>query len=364
MKRFAIAVLLLVSPVFLLFGGTLRYRSDKLEKMAVALSCASSLETLPNGEYEEFMCFSDLPVVVIKQNEIIEHIGFSCFRSEERAMLGEYPCRFLERYTLECLLPMKREKTVAAQLLEDGVIFQQGNLRMLASHGRDTCRTCCVDLLAERRYVVSWTGNGGKGGMVVFPASHELLLGRDMGENERRLPEEIKEMPVSVTASVTPESLMAREDGILVSDQGEYYFSSMRSARYYTPSGTPLFSREAPEESVCNLLNGTVPGADVEVLFRMRVYPLQDVYFRGTVSQLVAYGQKHGFVFYYGTIGLEEDTVSGLLIMRSAAWGCNHMYRVKVPLSVLETGRGMIQARMTPFVPTYHIQYLFEELKK
>lgn len=364
MRKFlAIALVLTVSPAFL-SGETVRYRSDKLEKMATALSCTSSLAALSDGEFVDFFHFQGIPVTVIKQHGIVEHIGFSCFRPEERAILGEYPCRFLERYTLECVLPVKREKTIPVQLLEDGVIFQQGDLRMLASHGRDTCRTCSVDLLAERRYVVSWTGNGGKQGMVIFPASHELLLGRDMLENDRRLPDEIKEMPLTSVVIPEPESLVVREDGILVSDKGEYYLSSMRSARFYRSSGTPVFSREYPGESVANLLNGTVPGEKVEILFRMQAYPLRNIYFQGTVSQLVAYGQRYGFDCYYGTIGLEEDTVIGVLIMRNAGWGCNHVFRVQVPLTVLEAGEGRIQARMTPFVPTYHIRYLYEETAK
>lgn len=364
MRKTLFIGLLLVVSLTLHAGEKSRYRSDKLEKMAVALSCNSSLGSLPDGEYDGFVHFEGIPVVIIKQNGIVEHIGFSCFSPEERALLGEYPCRFLERYTLECLLPLKREKTVPVQLLEDGVFFQQGDLWMLASHGRDTCRTCTVDLLAERRYVITWKGNGGKDGMVIFPASHELLLGRSMEENERRLPDEIREMVRTVPAALETESVAAREDGILVSDQGEYYLSSMRAVSYYRSSGEPLFSLEYPCESICNLLNGTIHGENVEILFRMRAYPLRNVYFQGTVSQLIAYGQKYGFIFYYGTIGLEEDSVNGILIMRNVGWGCNHVFRIQAPLSVIETGTGRIQAQMTPFVPTYHIRYLYEETAK
>ena len=57
MRKFlAIALVLTVSPAFL-SGETVRYRSDKLEKMATALSCTSSLAALSDGEFVDFFHF-------------------------------------------------------------------------------------------------------------------------------------------------------------------------------------------------------------------------------------------------------------------------------------------------------------------
>lgn len=120
------AVLLGLFLPGLLLGGELSYRSDLLERMGKALG-EENLVSLPDGEHTAALTFMNTPVTIIRERGVIEHIGYSFFSTQERLLTGPVVCDFLERYALEADLPVKREKSLDTQLLEDGVIFSQGS---------------------------------------------------------------------------------------------------------------------------------------------------------------------------------------------------------------------------------------------
>lgn len=358
-------VLLIIAVAILAFrdnnpGRAVRYRSDILEEMARALRITERLDTLQDGCHDEICFFEGIPVSAVKEYGVVEHIGFDCFSSGEETLLGEIPCRFLERYTLECRLPLKHEKSLVAKMYEDGVIFEKGDLWMLARHGMDSVRYCRVDLVGERRYVVTWTMEGGKEGSVVFPADHELLFGRNMEENDRRLPEELTLSTPVLQPVLFPGCNNLRDDGVVVEDQGSYYLPSLRSVRYWWPDGQPVADREHPLESLANLLCGVNATGRVDIMYKMRIYPIKNICFQGTLDGLLRYAQRNNLTIYWGVTGFDAEQVTGLLLLRNPAMACNHLLRIQAPLSVL-SGEGVIRARLTPFIPTHNLLYLFEE---
>ncbi len=123
-----VLLLWLLLPMIAL--GGLPYKSDRLGRMGELLG-EDSLAALPDGEHTAALTFIGTPVTVIKTNGTIEHIGYSFFSAEERLQSDPVVCCFLERYALEADLPLKRDKDLDLQLLEDGIIFRHGSLSSL-----------------------------------------------------------------------------------------------------------------------------------------------------------------------------------------------------------------------------------------
>ena len=186
MKRYRniSAILLCLFLPGMLLGGSLSYRSDRLERMGKLLG-EEKLAALPDGEHTSALMFMDTPITLIKDKGIVEHIGYSFFSAEERRLTGPVVCNFLERYALEADLPFKKEKTLDTQLLEDGVVFCQGSLSTLKALCPGGHGVLEIHNISHSRYIFKW-----QGGQMLFPSDVDLLTGRDMRENGRRLPQE------------------------------------------------------------------------------------------------------------------------------------------------------------------------------
>lgn len=170
------AVLLGLFLPGLLLGGELSYRSDLLERMGKALG-EENLVSLPDGEHTAALTFMNTPVTIIRERGVIEHIGYSFFSTQERLLTGPVVCDFLERYALEADLPVKREKSLDTQLLEDGVIFSQGSLASLKTLCPGGHGILEIHNISHSRYIFKW-----QDGQMVFPSDLELLTGRNMVE--------------------------------------------------------------------------------------------------------------------------------------------------------------------------------------
>lgn len=350
----------LVMGLFLpksVFGGNNSYRSDCLVRIGEILG-AEQLAALPDGEYPSLFCHHGYPVTVTKQNDEIVHIGYRFFSREAKDALGHLLCNFLERYALEADLPFPREKTVDVQLLEDGMTFLSGNLDSLKTLFQADADGLRIERIGSRRYRFCWSG-----GELLFPVDAELLTGRSQRENDRRLPAEIQFS--SLTAPIpAPVSLTLREDGILVKEEDSYYLSSLSANTYYEKDGcTPVNDLLLENETLANLFSGLIADSEIRLRLKMCTYGLTHEYFEASMTALSAYALNNGCIPYVGVIAKDGEMAEVLVIYRNMEAGFNHVLRVQMPHEVLESGRGTVSARLTPFVPTHSIQYLFEEIK-
>lgn len=350
----ALAVLLLLAaPPF---------RSDRLEKMADALGIAE-VAALPGGENR--ILWGSAPVSVVKCNETVEHIGYVLFSEEQREIIGTTVCRFLERYSLEAALPLEREKTLEVQLLEDGISFPKGGgLGTLLQQSHEPGLPLRLSQLGGRRYLLEWGSFS-----MVFPSDAELLLGRTRQEDDRRLPEELADAPAPEAPPLpTPEILSKRPDHILEQQLGWYYLSGLSANRYFT--ARPDGSVEAvdmpayPSETLANMLAGLVDTGNITVQIKRSVYGLQWDFQTIPFRALIGYSRQFGCTPYWGVIARDGERLEGELILRNEAAGFNHVLRLQVPYKVLDQKEGSIQARLTPFVPTHSLKYLFEETRQ
>ena len=365
MRRILISLIVLTgvtAPVHQASGAVPPFRSDRLETMAEALGKAS-IVSLPDGVHR--LSWAGTPVSVVKNGGTVEHIGYALFSEDQCSLIGPTISYFLERYSLEADLPLQREKTLDVQLLEDGISFPRGGgLGSLVRLSREPGLSLRLSQLGGRKHLLEWGGFA-----MVFPADAELLLGRSQAENDRRLPEELANSAAPVMPPLpTAEELTQRPDNLLEEERGWYYISKLNANRYFvaSPDGTlrAVDTPAHPSETMANILAGLVDAGAITVQIKRSIYGMQQDYFSFPFRSLVGYAQQNGCVPYWGTIAMDEELLEGELILRNEAAGFNHVLRLQVPYKVLASKEGLIQARLTPFVPTHSLKYLFEETRQ
>ena len=229
---------------------------------------------------------------------------------------------------------------------------------------REPGQTIRLSQAGGRMYLLEWGGFA-----MVFPAEAELLLGRTQEENDRRLPEELSNAPAPEMPPLPAlEELSRRQDGILTEERGWYYLPKLNANRYFValPDGTlrAVDTPAHPAETMANILAGLVDAGTVTVHIKRGIYGLRQDYFSIPLRALAGYAQQWGCTPYWGIIAMDEELVEGELILRNEAAGFNHVLRLQVPFAVIATKEGSIQARLTPFVPTHSLKYLFEETRQ
>lgn len=360
MKRFLniSTVLLWLFLPGILFGGNLTYRSDRLERMGELLG-EENLAALPDGEHTAALMFMGTPVTIIKEKGIIEHIGYSFFSADERLLTGPVVCDFLERYALEADLPVKRDKTIDTQLLEDGIVFNRGSLSSLKTLCPGGHGILEIHNISYSRYIFKW-----QDGQMLFPSDVDLLTGRDMKENGRRLPQEIQSA-IFTEQIQSPESTEIRDDGIAVCRDDYYYFPSLSADTFFTGDNMePINNILFEKETVHNLAAGLIRDSEITLDISMSTYGLKRTYFTTGINSIAAYAASTGCKAYSGVISMNQDEIEALVIYRNKAASYNHILRLQIPHSALAAGEGKGRARLTPFVPTHSIKYLFEEIQR
>ncbi len=344
--------------LLILAGPGPAFRSDRLETMADALGRAR-VEALPDGE--SLLSWSGATVSVVKCGGTVEHIGYALFSGEQRELIGPTVGHFVERYSLEADLPLQREKTLEVQLMEDGVSFPKGGgLDSLLPLSLEPGLSLKLSELGGRWYLLEWGSFS-----MMFPSDAELLLGRTRQEDERRLPGELASAPDPVAPPLpSAGELSERTDHILEQALGCYYLPSLNADRYFTASVEPVDAPEYPSETFANILAGLVDAGSITVQVRRSVYGLQWDYFTIPLRALIGYSQQFGCTPYWGVIARDGELMEGELILRNAAAGFNHVLRLQVPYEVLALKEGSILARLTPYVPTHSLKYLFEETRQ
>lgn len=348
MKRL-VCILTLLFVLFLpekVFGRNTAYRSDRLEKIASIIG--------------EAAFWKGLPLSVIENNGTVEHIGYRFFTDEEMEAIGKEICHFLERYSLECDLPLEREKSIEMQILEDGIVFRRGSLGSLKTLCSDPHGEIELINLSEQRYLFRW-----KDGEMLFPSDFELILGRSQAENGRRLPSEIVSSVFKDNAPLPGRDRMVqREDGILVLPGKSYYISSLCSDTYFNGNDLPVNDILYERETLSNIFSGLVRNPGISLETRMSVYGLKQELFSCPLDCIVAYAKENNCEPYVGIIARNKEEIELLVIYRNIAAAYNHVLRVQIPHKVIHDGKGTAHARLTPFVPTHSVKYLFEEIRQ
>lgn len=291
-----------------------RFASDRLERIAaiVGINDSGAVELQGVGRVP-------LRVDSDSVTGVITHIGVRVFSDRQHQMAPSPVYDFLERYTLESLLPGERQKPLEKQLVEDDLEFAELDLPGIARMSLDTVeQPATVTCLGGRRYRVEWPYSKGRSRAVDFPINHRLLLGQDMDELERRLITRL----TNVCAALGGPALDGHsEDAIL--DQ--------------------LLTIN-PQASVTMLAYGGNKILEVSLLALFKVM------------------KAEGCAPAVSALPSDNDNIIKLLILENhPSLGYCHSVRIEADKTILDTGQGTVKARLAPYLPMSKVENLFYE---
>lgn len=365
----------LVFSISLIFGGIenlcncMNFRSDRLDEISDHISVqwpnCDSVFTIEHGDHNITIRIAD---------NCVEHIGFSIFTDNLRTeVINPIIADFVERYWLSLTLPLKRQKSVRQQMAEDRFVFHNGGVESIGTIQNDSllpfsCQT------NPNIVTLTWGTDEYPVCRISFPVNHELILGRRMIENDRRMPQEInevriKERPyrsIGCSSAIYPDSLST----LWVEHLGSYINCYLKSDRYYIcgadgVSLTPVFDSEMCKESIANLFTDydIEKAGDIGLSIQHQVFGIKEQPIETTVRKFVAYSIQNGCEPFVGILSVDNDSSGSadvLVIMHNRHIGYNHILRVSVPLDCISSGKGTSYARLNAFVPYSNIKNLFK----
>lgn len=348
------------------------YRTDLLERMATAMNITARIDTLSEGIHYRHLIYNNRRITVIVKNHEVSHIGFSVFTPSVRKALNPSVCDFLERYSLEITLPLKRERSVTRQLDEDGIFFRNGDLAFFRQLENDTTYVVSIENLNGKRYSVSWIKEGKKAFSVNFPVEYDLLNGSEMLENERRIILDIPKYSKDVRDYQLPDSSLLKLSSwqkryyVL---QGDYYYSKQLNTNlYFEKAGINsyklFYNANFVQESLTNLMTTCAIVNDYDLQIRMVKYDFSQDTLVVKLNQWLNYCESQGCFGYFGVNAIEKGMADCVLIMRNPDMGYIHSMRMLIDVSTLEDRKGLIIARLNSYIPMARVMYLFDELKQ
>ena len=364
MKGYRVVLSIVVLLIFVLkVNAQRKYQYVCLEHIAKSLNISSEIEMLPRGIF--MFSYQGRPVKVCIDKNRIHHIGYSLFPLSFRYLSNSAIYDFVERYFLELHLKIGKEKDMYNRMQQDGVVFFEGNFNTLVSLvGKENlfvqlvehdAKTCQITLSLKNDTCV-----------FVFPIEYDLLHSSDMLENEKNLIEDLKVVSDSIIASELPDStsLNPLYNGISVLLGETIYSDKLSSNQYYTVSNgrvLPVDDKELLNESLANLFGGLISENQYKMRIQLIKYNYQSETLFLSLNQWIRFCQNNNSQFYFGLIGVMNQTAECEWIMRNKVEGYCHVMRIYVPLENWEQKTGVIVARLNTYIPISKIKNLFEE---
>lgn len=346
------------------------YRTDMLERMAIAMKITMQLDTLKDGEYYRHLYYNRRPITVIVEKGEIVHLGYSVFTPNIRRAMNSPVCNFLERYALGITLPLKREKSIARQLDEDGVFFRGGDFGTFRQLENDTSYVVGLENLNGKRYTVSWQKDGQTRLSINFPIEHDLLAGTEVLENERRIVGCIQRSSDTCRTQQLADSTRLKltwQGKYFILPGDFYYMKQLNSNRYYekTDKGNYrlFFHPGYVLESLSNLMTTATIENDYDMEIRQVKYGFAQDTVKVKLNQWLNFCLEEGCKGYFGIIGIDKDIADCELVMMNPTMGYLHLMRMAIDITTLDDRRGLIKARLNSYITTTRVKYLFGELK-
>jgi hypothetical protein len=354
------------------------YRTDRLAAIAQKLGMANGIDSIAEP------VFKTCTLAVDTEGGRVVHIGVRLFSEAQREAFGITMCRFVERYLLELALPLYPDRTCEEQLGIDGIFvtplviehhLSAATLQKMVRLCADSTVSIHVNTTEGRGYTMSFLQQKKSLCRISFPIDYNLLMGVDMDERERRLPQELAQYnkPDAVNDNMfpTPDPQQLRKawnDNYYTLDGGHYLIGALSGNSYYEKDDSgqlrPIFSPLLPVESLANLLITGIVDGDYTMDVRLRKYGFKTEVLQTTPARWLAFCLAEGCKPYFGLIALDSDKAECELLMHCPDKGFNHVMRLKVPLRVISEHKGAIEARLNAYVSASKIKNLFEEFKQ
>lgn len=268
---------------------------------------------------------------------------------------------FAERYLTELQgMSVAEQKS---KMERDNVVIQQGGLDLLKLINEQTSMNFSE---RENRYIVSFVNESFLLIELSFPASCQLLTGKNLKELETGFVKELAFYNYKPSSFLPERKELKKLTGDYYVRVGDtYYVEEINGNLYFEEKNRtlrPVFSMNHPAESVFNLFLSEDTPYNAPVNLTVRQYGLKREQMELPIHSLIAYMREQGCVLYVGIEALETNAAKAYVFAVNTVLKYNHVMSVEVPYSLLSEGKGKIEGDITLFVPTHNISSLFEEL--
>lgn len=345
-----------------------RYRSARIETLAVATGISAMTDTLADGDYIGAFEWHRFPLSVRVSDGETAHVGIQLFTDQTREVVGyTQVVDFLERYLLEYHL--KIAYSTIDKELANGITIEHGRMGDLHNVLGDTASVFSLTLKDGRRYTAEWERDNKPVFRMSFPAAYRLLGGYEFDEATRRLPRRLELADTTVRCSSAVElSVLEKCD----SAAGDYYVAKgdycvlevINNDRYYFVSDSLpklVYSPLYPVESIANLLTTGEICNRFTAAVKMRVYGGETIELELPLNSLINYFIKEGCKPYFGLKGVYplRDKITALFEMVNADTGYEHLMSVSFDTRTLPAKEGTIDIKLTPYIPLHDIKSRF-----
>ena len=216
-----------------------------------------------------------------------------------------------------------------------------------------------------------WSKGGETLCKVTFPIDYELLSGMEIQEREQRLIADLRRSTKTV-----PDLLPTSTEGMEQSQatgiyllSGETYYSDDMSANHYYRMDEQgrlrlLCDPRHPLESIANLMTSTSLAGQTKVSLALDIYALRQDHLTVPLTGLNTYMLRHGCKVFFGVMDFNGQKATCMLVYKNDEQGYHHVMKAEADVGLIERTDGTIEARLTPYIPSSNVLYLFDELKK
>ena len=320
-----------------------QFRTSELRRLASVLSI--DVSQLPEGYSHPVANGSQLTIHLSKQT--IDHIGLQLFSPEMRNASSSPVFDFLERYFLQLKYP-PTVKSAANMLRDDQFHFLQGTLSAIDDIRTSDDFTFSNDNL---RYLATWTRQGRVLLSVSFPVEYELISGENKIEAEENLLSDIQKTQVK----------QQQEDV----HRNDHYINECFSNQLYIQKGRLISSSHHPAETLANLMLSTQARGQYDIKVTQISYGFQKKVFQVPLRQWIAFCQNNGCQLYFGIENLnEKGEMSAVVLAVNQSENYNHVLTISTHTDTIDAKRGIIDARLYPYVPTHNVMNMFASYRK
>lgn len=336
------------------------YRTSEIERLITKLkinvdSIHEGINTYEIGKRQVKLVFTGGQVTFV---------GYHLFSNEMKTMVRTPILNFLERYFLQLDYPTSNRPR-PRMLNEDRFNFVVGSLQTVASLRIDDAFSFSLE---NNRYLATWTRNNLPVLSVSFPAEHELISGENKVEAEAHVETDILLSPLDSISSVNEALLMpAVQQGYFIRKGGTYIKDLFASDLFYHRNDSSLYlitDSSHPLESAANLMLSAECQADCMLDVRQVMYGFKKKQFSVPLRNWITYCVNNGCELYFGAEFMDEQEIRATVIAVNVAEGYDHVLFVTIPMTIIENGRGDIEAQLEAFIPMHNVKGLFAKYQK
>lgn len=340
--------------------GQLQYRTSELNRLTQALQL--NPDSMVEGKND--LVVNGRHIYAQIDNGMLTSLGYCLFPHDLKRIAQTPVLNFLERYFLQLDYPQK-DRPRDRMLREDRFTFNKGSLALIATLHEDDAFSFGYE---NKYYWATWTRNGQELVSVSFPASHELISGENKVESEKYVETDILSACIDSVIPVDTALLSPMfPQGYFIKKGDTYLHRLLLSDLYYQCQKDTcrlLVDENHPLESASNLMLSPEIQTDCRLKIKQVMYGYQKKFFEVPLQKWIFYCLNNGCKLYCGIESFEKDIIQASVIAVNEKENYNHVLFVNIPISVIGSNSGCIEARLETFIPMHNVTNMFDKYRK